>query len=160
MINEQINYILLPILNAFFLTFSVCVDALEPCRLRFAVCFGTSVSRQGKVLLHQRMKTTIHMYKYQPGSATFTEIMQLGHSRISLGNINSPYVYDSEAGSVVLQIRYPGSAFVINSVGQKIQEWQLSFGVLIGCWTDKQRVYMLKKARAEVCIVYQNNRKS
>ena len=138
---------------------SVRVDAVAPCHLDFLASYVTSVSRQGKVLLQDLMGRKIHMYKYQAAKGTFTKIRQLHYPR-GISSDSDLYMYDSQDGTVVL-LDYKSPTLVISREGEQVQEWQMS-GCLIGCLSNKRRVYMqLNKDRTsqEVCITDESNTK-
>ena len=71
------------------------------------------------------------------------------------------YIYDSQDATVAIKKHnYHSPTVLVSLEGEKLQEWQQDGG-LIGCWSNKRRVYKVRnKARTvwEVCIVDQNNR--
>ena len=120
------------------------------------------MSRQGEVLLHHNNSTRIDLYKYEDVSGTFTEMRQVDSPvDISHDNKYRQYIYDSQDATVAIKKKdYHSPTVLVSLEGEKLQEWQQE-GYLIGCWSNKRRVYKLRnKARRvrEVCIVDQNNR--
>ena len=136
---------------------SVRVDPLARHLLGFQAYYITSVSRHGEVLLPNSDTAKIHMYKFQPDEKNFTKMWQKNRPQ----NISSMYIYDSEATTIVLQNHINKRTFLLSSTGaEQLQEWQQD-NCLIGCWSNKRRVYLLKiKDCWKVCIVDDNNNKS
>ena len=151
------------------------MDVLEPCRLSFRASIFTSVCQQGEVLLQDMDTGRIRVYKYQNTTGTFTEIRQLDSPR-DINDRRNPhhsdrrnphrydnsyhnvYSYDAQDGAVVLQDDEDTPTLVISAEGEQLQEWQEQ-GCLIGCGSNKQRLYVPWTGRA-VCIVDQNNAES
>ena len=140
---------------------SVRVDVVEPCHLDFLASWITSVSRQGEVLLQDKKGRKIHVYKYDSTTGTFTEIRQLNYPQ-DISSDSDLYMYDSQDGTVVLQEDSSLPTLVISPEGEQLQEWQQP-GLLIGCLSNKRRVYQQwneDRTSWEVCITDEKNTKS
>ena len=131
---------------------SVRVAVLEPCHLSFQASQMTSVSRQGEVLLLGEDR--IHVYEYRAITGTFTEMRHLDRPE----DISNLYMYDSQDGTVVLQDNTK-STLVISSQGVHPQP---DAGLLIGCWSNKRRVYVVGETTEErrICIVDESSTKT
>ena len=131
---------------------SVRVNVLGRCHLSFQASYLTSVSRQGEILLQNRViarRARIHVYKYQVTTGTYTEMRQLDippahHCHDEQDPYNrSIHTYDSQDGTVAFQdCASPTRVRIINSEGKSLQEWWEQSGELITCLSNKRRVYV------------------
>ena len=141
---------------------SVHVDAQVTSQVGFISYFNT-ISRHGEVVLHNKETKRILVYKYEPASGTFTEMWQLDCPQELNEYSRIRFMYDSEDATIVSQPYYNGRTLLINAEsGDQLQAWEQAGG-LIGCLSQKRRVYALKNESTtswEVCIVDENNRKS